>query len=135
MAYSINDFDFQVYILPSLQLHLKLGDKQTTMDTKSSLRTRQWTLIGVNIVDSKMIQVFFNSKLEIQLLLDESEFELKNNGIFYIGGDQWHRASYRGFVDEIRFSRKTLSVEQQLKVLSQIYPVHGLFKRVSLGCL
>ena len=105
------------------------------MDTLSSIRLRQWSLIGVNMVDAKMLQVFINSKLEIQLLIDETKFQVKSEGSIYFGGDPWHKVYYKAYLDEIKMRANTLSgnniilfiykilyiVNQQLDVMDTIY--------------
>lgn len=61
------------------------------------------------MVEGKVIQLFINSKLEGEMLLEETKFEITNAGSLYFGGDPWHTAYYTVFIDEIKLSNATFS--------------------------
>lgn len=90
--------------MPDLRLHFKLGDKQTTKDSDSLIKPRQWSLLTVNVIENKMVQIFVNSKLDIELLFENNNMPLQNRGIFYMGGDPWHAAEYTAFLDNLQIT-------------------------------
>jgi hypothetical protein len=42
------------------------------------------------------------------MIIDETKFQIKNNGSIYFGGDPWHTPTYRAFLDEIKLSSSTI---------------------------
>ena len=90
------------------KLHLKLGDRSTS-DSHSSLRERQWNLITLNVLDNKMIQVYHNGKLSIELFVAETSLPFSGNGSFYFGGDPWHGIQYVALLDDIKLFSSTAS--------------------------
>lgn len=90
------------------KLHLKLGDRSTS-DSNSALKQRQWNLLTVNVLENKMIQVYHNAKLVIELFVVETSSPFSGKGSFFIGGDPWHGVTYTALIDDLRLFSTTSS--------------------------
>ncbi|CDW79104.1 UNKNOWN [Stylonychia lemnae] len=138
-ADNIQNFDIQLYLTPYGNLNLKTKDRQITR-TNSRLRQRQWNRLSINIIDNQKVQVILNSKVDIDLNIDQPfDYGQNRDGskAIYIGGDPWHDASgYKAFIDDLRVVKSQTTVRSQAQSMREIYTDQQLFnlQNADLGC-
>jgi hypothetical protein len=92
--------------MPYGNLNFKLNDQRTSKKSSGRLRGRQWNYVSLNLVEGKLVQLYLNSKLDFELLVqDDQQFPFAPQDAsrtLYIGGDPWHdSADYKAYIDDL----------------------------------